>query len=176
MTWTWEGGTSAVPPGQCSLERSVWPSNGGIWRLFGRGTQYKDPHGCPFNSLPRGTKPSLSLHNSSPLQSILPLPEPRLSGCEWDFVHCSFKSAPVSLTDSRVYLETESSLVFTASCYVNSFSWLLCSWLGSPAWGWDSMFHRGDLYSWNIPLDSQLLHVGVVPALFTPPLSLSVLM
>ena len=39
---------------------------------FGKGTQHRDSGGCPFSSLPRATKPSLSSHNVVPLLAVLP--------------------------------------------------------------------------------------------------------
>lgn len=55
----------------------------------------------------------------------LPLSEPRVSGCEWDFVHCSFSVAERIPTD------------FIIRCYVCAFSQLWFSGLGSPVWDWE---------------------------------------
>ena len=72
------------------------------------------------------------------VHSSLCLPEPRVSGCKWGFVHWPFKrlfeSPAVSLW------QTETLQLFTAGCYLGTFC---CYRLGSLAWGLYSILLRG---------------------------------
>ena len=52
---------------------------------------------CLFSSLPVTTNPA-SRHMTIPV--ALSLPEPRINGCKWDFVHCPFKKSPESPADT----------------------------------------------------------------------------
>ena len=83
-------------------------------------TQHRDPSGCSFSSLSRATSPRLSCV-SSPLclHSALPLPEPRVRGCKWNFVCWPFKSLSESPAVSP--WQREPLLLFKAGCYLSSF-------------------------------------------------------
>ena len=59
-----------------------------------------------------------SLH-TSPVYSALPLLEPRVSGCKWNFVLWPFKRLSAFLAVSP--WQTEILLLFTAECYLGSF-------------------------------------------------------
>ena len=95
-----------------------------------------------------------------------PLPEPLVSVQDQDPVYCplrehlGFKHIPFSPR------ETERPLIFTARCFVGSFSWLvhfltaLVLWVGDPAWGWDPTLLREYFCSQDFPPDSQLPHLG----------------
>ena len=63
--------------------------------------------------------------------------------------------------------QVEFLLNFTARC---SSSWHWWFGRGGFPWGWDTTFLMGYLSSWDVPLDSQLLHLGSGPAHFVPPL------
>ena len=72
---------------------------------FGKGTQHRDSGGCPFSSLPRATKPSLSSHNVVPLLAVLPLlKSPGWVAVNVIFVCWSFKRVPDFLADAHLSL------------------------------------------------------------------------
>ena len=55
---------------------------------------------------------------ASLVDSAIPLPEPKVSGCRRNFVHWSFKRVSVSEAVSPCQIET--LLLFTAGCYLDS--------------------------------------------------------
>ena len=70
--------------------------------------------------------------------------EPRLSGCEWDFVWWPYERVPVSLADSclpggwNLCWFSQPDVIFI----VGTSSWLWCSEMGSLAWGWNPTLLR----------------------------------
>ena len=117
-------------------------------------------------AVPSVLSPKPPTPNSPPatlVHSALPLPEPRVSGCKWNFVNC-IKRLSASPDVSPWQIET--LLLFTAGCYLGSFQAWYCR-LGSPAWGIDPTLLRGNPHGhWIIPSGLQLPHVGAQPALW----------
>ena len=84
--------------------------------------------------------PALDSPHVPIVHSALPLLEPRLSGCKWNFMPWPLKRLSASPVVSPRW--TETPLLFTAGCYLSSFPGS-CR-LGSPAWGLDCTLLRGN--------------------------------
>ena len=83
--------------------------------------------------------------------SALPVPEPRVSGCERDFVHWPFKSVPVSLTDLNVFLVNRIPAVFHSQILCGHLFLGLMLWAGDPSLGLrPHTSQRGTPCSWDI--------------------------
>lgn len=138
-----------------------------------RGTQLRCPGGC-HSALSLEPHTSVSPHMSLAC-STLPPPAPRGTACQWDLGYWPFKRVPQFLADSNLFLAYGHPSDFTASHYVGTSFWFWCFGLGTPAWGWD-LAPQGNLCSWDMPLDSQLLPLGGRAGLFLSPPFLSVSM
>ena len=84
-----------------------------VWAV----TQSRGPGGCSFSAFPGATNPRLP--QASLANSVLPLPEPKVSGCQQNFVHWPFKRLSESPAASP--WQTETLLLFTAGRYLGSF-------------------------------------------------------
>ena len=92
-----------------------------VWGM----TQSRDPGRSSFTSLPGATSPDCP--HASLDHSVLPLLEPRVSDCGWNFVCWPFKS--LSAFQPSPPWWTETSLLFTVECYLGFFP-------GPGAIGW----------------------------------------
>ena len=113
-----------------------------VWGM----TQHRDPGGCSFSSCPRATNPRLFRSVSA-----LPLLEPRVRDCKWNFLCWPIKRLSVFPVVSP--WQRENLLLFTDGCYWVPY-WLWCCRLGSPAWGSDPALLRGsppgtEISLWN---------------------------
>ena len=134
------------------MEGRAPPKRWHLW--YGRVTHLRGPGSCSLSSLPRA-QTSVSPH-MAPVHSALPLPEPRMSGCEQNFVCWPFRRAPVSLKDFYLSLADRIPTDFTARCYVGASCWLWCSGLGNPVWGWNPPTPQREPLQLRYPSGSQL--------------------
>lgn len=94
------------------------------WQLqHGRMTQYRDPSGSLLNLLPEFQIPDSP--QATLIWTSLSPREPRVSDCEWNFVHWLFNRMPVSPADS----------VFQARSYVECIFLALVFWAGDTSLG-----------------------------------------
>lgn len=131
----------------------------------GRGTKHQNPVICPFNSVPKTTKLSLSSYNSNTLYP--PSFGSQGDGCKWNFVSWSFKRAPGFLADSCLFMEDRIPTDFQRQTLFGCFFLALVLWAGEPYLGLRLQLFRWNLCSWDIPLKFHLLLVGVELAILT---------
>ena len=139
------------PQGWCHKEESASPKKGDICSV-GEGLS-TETLAALLSALSPEPQLPVSPHETL-VCSIIPLLEPRLSGCQWDFVLWCSKRVPVSRSDSLLPVVDRILLIFTARCVWYLFP-LRCSVLESPAWPWDPLLLSCDLCSWDSPTESQ---------------------
>ena len=121
--------------------------------------QHRDLACCFFSSLPRATNPRL--FQISLVHSALPLLEPRVRGCKWNFVHWPWLSESSAIPP----WQTETLLLLTVRCYLGSFVALVLS-AEEPSLGFRPRTSLGEpLGHWNFPPAFQLLPLGAQPTL-----------
>ena len=84
--------------------------------------------------------PALNSSQVSLVHFALPLPEPRVSGCKQNFVHLPFKRLSASLCLPG----RQNPDAFHSHVLYGFLSWFSGCKLGSPAWGLDPTFLRGN--------------------------------
>ena len=123
-------------------------------------TQHRDSGGCSFSSLPRATSPRLSLR--SLVHSAISLPEPRVSGCKWNFVCWIFKRFSESPAFAPWQTETP---VFHRHMLLGFPSRFWYYRLESPAWVLNPTLIRGNTLAPEISLQN-FSHCPRSPASF----------
>ena len=92
-----------MPQGQCSTQERLC-----LW--YRRMTHRRDSGSCPLSSLPEPQTPDFP--HAALVCPTFPLQKPWVSGYSQNFVCWTFKSVPVSLVDSHLFLVNRNPTAF----------------------------------------------------------------